>query len=283
MSTSQRLRIWELRAISTLIGEIGELGANPTAWRLHALEGLVRLTDGKAAMTLDMADALPGSLPRPIDPLDVGWTEEDRQTYFGYLKNEVREDPGAEAILGGHLTTHFLTVTRQQVIDDERWYASPSVSVLRRGGGLDDFVCSSVVWPKGWMQGFIVYRPWGGSKFQLRQRRIMRLCHLGLLRLYRGSQGDAARDDAITDLPPRVAQTLDLLLLGDSPREIATKLYISAHTVNDYTKILYRRLNVVSRGQLLSKFVSSINARKLALPRGMAAPVWPIANSKARP
>jgi DNA-binding CsgD family transcriptional regulator len=276
LSVSQRLRIWEVRAVGDLLGQIAELGRNPTAWRMRALEGLHDLTGGSVAMTLDMANAQPGMQPQPIDPLDIGWDEQTRQIYFSYYtSNVVVEDPGAEALFANHQRTHFLTMTRRQMVDDQRWYASPAVSEYRKSGNVDDFVCSSVSWPVGWLQGFIVYRPWGGSRFDRRQRRIMRLFHLGLMRLYRSSRRENPQNDVIADLPPRAAQTLDLLLLGDTPKDIAAKLYISAHTVNDYTKMIYRRLGVATRSQLLTRFLAPSELHKLVLPRGMPAPPWP--------
>jgi DNA-binding CsgD family transcriptional regulator len=276
MAKSQRLRLWELRGVTDLIGEIGELGANPTAWRTHALQGLIRLVGGQVAMTADLAGAVPNGIPRPIDPIDVGWTDQaTRQQYYDYYLNEIVDDPGANAIMRGHTTTNFLTVFRQQIIDDETWYAAMAVSELRRSGGVDDFACSTVSWAPGWMQGFVVYRPWGAPRFDVRQRRLMRLCHLGLLRLYRSRRNANGMEKHFQDLPPRVTQTLSLLLAGHTLKETAAKIGISFHTANDYAKVLYRRLKVNSRGELLSKCLSR-RAPTMALPIGMDPPPWPI-------
>jgi len=276
MAASQHLRLRELRAVSDWIGEIGELGANSTEWRTHALHGLIRLLGGQVAMTTDVAGAMPGSIPRPIDPLDVGWTDNSiRQQYYEYYLNEIVDDPGATAIFEGHLKTNFLTVVREQIIDDAHWYSAPAVSELRRSGGVDDFVCSTIHWKPGWMQGFVVYRPWGAARFGLRQRRLMRLCHLGLLRLYRTRRNQNLLDNSILNLPPRVRQTLDLFLLGDTLKEVAVKLGISMHTANDYAKVLYRRLGVTSRGKLLSKYLPRRPPPILALPPDMPHPLWP--------
>jgi DNA-binding NarL/FixJ family response regulator len=63
-------------------------------------------------------------------------------------------------------------------------------------------------------------------------------------------------NDFATDLPPRMQETLDALLLGDSEKQIARKMQISQHTVHAYVKELYRRFEVCSRGELLSRFIS---------------------------
>lgn len=56
-------------------------------------------------------------------------------------------------------------------------------------------------------------------------------------------------------LSPRVRQTLDRLLRGDSEKQVAIQLRLSQHTVHVHVKSLYRKLNVTTRGELLAKFV----------------------------
>jgi DNA-binding NarL/FixJ family response regulator len=56
-------------------------------------------------------------------------------------------------------------------------------------------------------------------------------------------------------LSPRMRQTLQRLLAGDQEKEVANRLGVSQNTVHVYVKALYRRYQVSSRGELLSKFV----------------------------
>ena len=56
-------------------------------------------------------------------------------------------------------------------------------------------------------------------------------------------------------LPPRLQQTMHSLLAGDSEKQAAAKMGVSPHTVHVYVKTLYRRYNVSSRGELLSKWM----------------------------
>ena len=66
-----------------------------------------------------------------------------------------------------------------------------------------------------------------------------------------GSPG-ALAGAAVESLSPRMRQTLECLLAGDSEKEIAAKLRLSPHTVHVYVKSLYRRLGVSSRGELFA-------------------------------
>ena len=56
-------------------------------------------------------------------------------------------------------------------------------------------------------------------------------------------------------LPPRVRQTLELILAGDGEKQIALRMGVSRHTVHVYIKSLYRHYEVSSRGELLARFV----------------------------
>jgi DNA-binding NarL/FixJ family response regulator len=49
---------------------------------------------------------------------------------------------------------------------------------------------------------------------------------------------------------------LQMLLSGDSEKQIAAKLQRSQHTIHMHVKAVYRALAVSSRAELLSRFVS---------------------------
>jgi DNA-binding CsgD family transcriptional regulator len=160
---------------------------------------------------------------------------------------------------------------RSELLDDQTWYASPTVSEARRCGNVDDFICSSVAIAPGALQGFILYRPWGAPYFEVRQRRLLRYFHICLLRALRKSDSLHHPPGELVELPPRVGQTLELLLSGYSMKQVAYKLGLSPHTVNDYMKILYRRADVNSRAELLGKYLGRGLYNRLLLPKQLAA------------
>ena len=55
-----------------------------------------------------------------------------------------------------------------------------------------------------------------------------------------------------TGLSPRQAETLKLLLQGQSEKQVARALGVSVHTVHVYVKAIYRRFDVSSRAELLA-------------------------------
>jgi DNA-binding NarL/FixJ family response regulator len=56
-------------------------------------------------------------------------------------------------------------------------------------------------------------------------------------------------------LSPRLRQTLDALLEGDSETEAALRLGLSMHTIHEYVNSLYRLFGVSSRAELLAHFL----------------------------
>jgi DNA-binding CsgD family transcriptional regulator len=73
--------------------------------------------------------------------------------------------------------------------------------------------------------------------------------------------GDGASEETarrMASLPPRVRKVLDRLLVGDSEKEAAAALRLSRGTVHQYVKVLYRRLEVESRAELLARFIARL-------------------------
>jgi len=60
-----------------------------------------------------------------------------------------------------------------------------------------------------------------------------------------------------TDDVPRMRDTLDVLLLGATDKEIAAELGISPHTVRQYVKAILRAYGVSGRGQLIARHEAS--------------------------
>jgi DNA-binding NarL/FixJ family response regulator len=59
--------------------------------------------------------------------------------------------------------------------------------------------------------------------------------------------------DLTYGLSKRMIDTLQLLLAGDSEKEVAIKLGLSQHTVHIHVKNIYKRLTVCSRAELMTK------------------------------
>ena len=59
-----------------------------------------------------------------------------------------------------------------------------------------------------------------------------------------------------SNLTEREKEILNLLIKGNSYKEIAAGIYISVETLNSHIKNIYRKLNVHSRSELAAKYGS---------------------------
>jgi DNA-binding CsgD family transcriptional regulator len=268
MSTSQRLRLHDIREIHELIQRISEIGDQPNLWRHIALEELKRILHGNVALTCDIRIPSAG-IPQMIDPIDIGWqTEAARQRFGEYVSSgELATDPGTIALLAATRANQMINCTREELVDDGTWYRSPCVSEARRVGDCDDFVTSSMVVGQCSSHGFVIYRPWGDRRFTDRQRKIMKLFRLELTRAMRNAATPQLIIGELPKMSPRLAQALELMLLHLSMKEIAVRLGLSLHTVNDYQKAVYRLFGVHTRAELISRFRPM--KRAIRLPEGL--------------
>ena len=151
---------------------------------------------------------------------------------------------------------HF-TRLRREIIDDPTWLDSPMLQQHLATAGLDDFLFS--IYPLGthvWSGAYFPRRT-DQPKFTSRERAIVHLILNNVDWLHREGSDVAANSDELVELPPRPRQVLVHLIGGDSAKQIARKLDLSVHTVNDHLKTIHRHFNVASRSELLAKFIAS--------------------------
>jgi DNA-binding NarL/FixJ family response regulator len=100
----------------------------------------------------------------------------------------------------------------------------------------------------------IIARAIGEVDFSVRQKAVVReaMAHVAPL-----IGGPLARfyEPVPSELPPRLRQVLRCLLEGDTDKQVAARLGLTRHTVNQYTKVVFRHFRVRSRPELLARWV----------------------------
>lgn len=64
-----------------------------------------------------------------------------------------------------------------------------------------------------------------------------------------------SHEPSLSGLAPRVRQTLEALLEGDSEKQAAARLGLSTATVHEYVIALHRHFGVASRAELMAYFL----------------------------
>ena len=267
-AAGQSLKLRSVREMFRLVGEIRELGADPSKWRPHMVRRLGKLMNAEIVVSSEIhfrratnADAREAGV---YHVHDIGWgCDQDGNTW--QINTERDEKP--EAYWLEVLGKKSEPKEEQAKGEDERVVVA--VKPARAVYGGTSFVLSQYPLPHlGAVDQLGLHRAWGNQPFSRAEHKLIRLFHTELGRLWRK---DALRkaQDPTSDLPPRLAQTLAELQSGASEKQVSIALGISRHTVHNYVKALHRRLGVSSRGELLAKArtTSADFTPKLSVPR----------------
>jgi DNA-binding CsgD family transcriptional regulator len=253
MGTDDRLRLRDVRAIFRLVGELRELGAEPGLWRPRMINRLRRIVGAQVVVSSEVHFRAT-TRPNVMRVVDVGWGCDETGRVWE-IRTE-RDDERPE--------TYWLSVWQPANWDSP---LAPSgqdalipVVPQRKVHDGSAFILSQIPLPHvGTVDQLGVHRAWGDEPFTQVQHRLVRLLHTELGRLW-STEALKHAGNPQNDLPPRLSQTLALLLQGYSEKEIATRLELSRHTIHNYVKALHQRFGVCSRGELLAK------AGKMARP-----------------
>jgi DNA-binding CsgD family transcriptional regulator len=261
MSKSQRLRLADVRAVFRLIGECRELGDDATQWRQHMVTGLCRLTDAQLLFGGE-ARIEPDGLMSALHFADHGWPNAATRCYYlAWLKDpRVLDNPPLRRFC--LLPGNRLTRTRQQLIDDRDFYASAFFNEMMRPFDMGHGLLSRHTPPgRDWRHIIVMNRLLGDRPFGRRERRLIHLFQLEIAPM-QGLALATSEQPGTVALSPRLRQTLEALLDGDSEKEAAIRMGLSVHTVHEYVTALYRQFSVSSRAELFARFLRRIRGRE---------------------
>ena len=251
MSKSALLRVRDVRDAYRLIGDCRDAGDDPVLWYPRALAGLCQLVGGWAGTGGEGMWLRPQNPVQPITGFDVGWDEVARERFLAYMRDQgFQADPIFNQLR--HVPGRLVTHARSELITDRDWYRSISFNEYRRLGRCDHQLTSIYqVSKQGAITSMCVIRAAGDRDFSPREVRLMRFFHAELGRLLRGPLVSSIEPGPEV-LSRRLRQTLACLLQGDSEKAVAVRLGLSQATTHQYVTMLYRKVGVRSRSQLLA-------------------------------
>jgi DNA-binding CsgD family transcriptional regulator len=245
----------------------------PRSWRIKLLDGLLELFPATAAAAFILKNIVPEAAPVVVSMFDTGFRAgPQRQAFLQEFNAAPFRDLFSRRALDRFITSKVETFTalRQDLLDDRAWLADPQHHALRAAAGVDDCALSLHRGSdRGTAYALYVFRapappalphaeppPPLAARFGPRERTLLHALHAGLDPMFKAEES-THRLNRATELPPRLRQTLECLLVGDTERQVAYKLSLSVHTVHDYVKALYTHFGVSSRGELLSKWMQT--------------------------
>jgi DNA-binding CsgD family transcriptional regulator len=261
MAKSALINLSDIQEVLALLGECRELGDDPVVWRRHLFEATSRLVDADVVAGGELTGCLGGPQKSPgvalwgfehgfnIEGLQIIWewsvTAPDRSELWNRVQKELRATPSTG-----------VTTPRQQLLTDREWDRTPDLQIAMRTMGADAVVHSfcPLSEEEDYFDGVCWFRATGRPTFNEREVALLTLIHREASRMIGGplARFDEPRP---TQLPPRARQVLRCLLEGDADKQVAHRLSLSAHTVNQYTKQIFRHFKVSGRTELLARWL----------------------------
>ena len=258
MSKSQRLRHSDLKNVYRLIGECRDLGADPLAWRRRLLEGVMLLTGARVGYLVDLL-GFPGPRRRAGGKIQLG-LEPPRQTNIFADHFEFMAQGGEDPMLrhfGALPLDRQHTFSTDQVLDLDQWRRSESFQRFHRNMDMDPGILSMCPLRSLGPQchhTVSLRRCVGERSFTLRDVQLVDCLHHELAPEV-GRHLAPADEPSASELSPRLQQTLQCLLDGQSEKQIAERLCLSRPTVHEYVTAIYRRFEVSSRSELMARWI----------------------------
>jgi DNA-binding CsgD family transcriptional regulator len=258
MSKSAHLPVRDVRSILQLVGECRDLGDDSAAWQQHLFRSLVLLIEAGVATSGEMEGLLAGRAVMR-DYAAWGWENAFQLDRWLQMMPTVVKEPsdfvllkrGAERLRDETGTA----LTRTDLVGDKEWEPSADYAIARVMG-LNHVLGGFRLLPRGkdWFSALCLWRAAGERDFSPRDRVLLRELHSAIVPLIGGPLARPSEPSPAA-LAPRVRQVLRCLLEGDGDKQIAARLGLTRHTVNQYAKNLFRHFGVESRAELLARWV----------------------------
>ena len=259
MSQSHRLRLRDVRCVYRLIGECRDLGDDAPTWRSHMLRELAKLLEAQVGVAVEAEGDCWENL-EAYAAISLGWPDETAKSLFWKFVQE--EDPDDDPLYRGMMQglrngRTLMTRTRPQLLDNQLWYRCFHFNEYRKLGRMNECLYSyGALREVGNIEVSVLelHRPLGERPFIRRERRLLHLFHRELIPLV-GRQLASSGDPTVSELSPRLRQTLELLLQGRSEKDVSHELGLSRATVHEYVTAVYRHFGVHSRSELLARWI----------------------------
>jgi DNA-binding CsgD family transcriptional regulator len=256
---SGQLRTSDIRALYELAAELRDLGDDPLIWWPHFGERLAKLTDAQFAGCGEVKDVASGK----VETLGIGeWGWEngfDREPWLASVQN-FDKDPAYnepnERYFKRLAEQDGICLARTDLLTDSEWKRSWAFRELNEPMGVDHYLWCYRSLPRieGHHALVVLCRSLGQRDFSQRDKSLVQAAH-AIISPNVGGALTGYQEPSPSSLSPRVRLVLQCLLEGDSDKQVATRLGITRHTVNQYIKTIFGHFAVTSRAELLARWI----------------------------
>jgi DNA-binding NarL/FixJ family response regulator len=249
-----------IRAVHRLLDECRELGDDAVIWGNHFVVGLQELLNVDVVAAGQMAGVRSGNMSS-LGLIDTGWERGFNRAgwynglalwmanpYYSPVMNE-----GYRKIISN---TRPTVIAPQEVASEREWIRSEAYQGVIRAMGCDHHLGCMFRIPTGPddSQTWVLNRGRGARKFNEREQAIVDYLAETIAPMMGGSLA-GLREIRPSDLSPRLRQVLACVLEGDGDKQIAQRMDLSRHTINEYLKTIYRHFHVSGRAELMARWI----------------------------
>jgi DNA-binding CsgD family transcriptional regulator len=244
------LPLEDVRAIVRLLGEVIAAPGGHSEKKQLLMNGLCQIIDA-SAWIWGVGQHQPDKAPFYI-AFDRGNIDENRFAKLMEAVNHPEMQEFARPFSEELATTgEHLTRLRQQINSSGTFIGSKAEQAWLRAD-IGPVMLSCKPLPDGGFSSIGIYRTGDRELFNEREAKIAHIVLTEVPWLHLQGWPDERGQSALT-LFPRLRTVLNLLIEGWPRKQIADRLEISLHTVNDYVKDIYRHFEVHSQAELLAK------------------------------
>jgi DNA-binding CsgD family transcriptional regulator len=250
----RRLSLDQTRRLLRLAREAEGIAEHALRARL-LLRGLARIVGAETGVfVLDPPHAALPAVRRPRQLAEHGVDDAVKRALTKTFERPT-PSPGMAAYLRHRDALHeegVVTFARPEVMTARAWRSSDYYAECMRPCRLDEFAYSlGPASEPGCLFGVALHRAAGGRAFDDRERSLLHFFQLELAPRLLWPKSRVL-PLAARRLPPRQREVLQRLLAGDAEKEVARCLGLTAGTVHQYVKDVYRACGVSSRAQLMA-------------------------------
>ncbi len=261
MSRSKQVSVHDIHLIYRLIHECREMGDDPVLWRQHWLDGLDRRLGAGVTMGGEMRDVRAGMAAHD-GFTERGWEQGFNRKGWERTLSELDDDPQMkrQQTIGTYckhlVKKDGVCLARTDMIADRDWYTTWDWENVLGVMGIDNsmWCFRSMEGMHDRFHGVVICRAFGDPDFTGREKALVTEAQR-LIGPLVGKELAGFLEPSPSDLPPRVRQVLRCLLEGDGDKQVAARLGISRYTVNEYVKTIFGHFGVVTRTELLARWL----------------------------
>ncbi|MBL4697222.1 MAG: response regulator transcription factor [Phycisphaerales bacterium] len=247
----------DVHACHQIAGRCRDLGADLDQWRNLLLNDLKAFVDAQVVINseIDHFGNTSDQESKLIGRHRTGWISDEAENRWLEYAQTIPVERTPEYPYLSKFSGQTMVLSRNQIWGKETWHRSKTYNDIHRECGIDDYVIS--ICPTnipGRCTTLWLHKGVGSRDFTDREQAIIALVHMTINNEI-GTYLAAADEPALCSMTKRRLEVLNLLINGDSEKQIAYQLGVGKATIHDHVLAIYRHFKVSSRGELLARFI----------------------------